>query len=177
MTKMFKLSSPKHWSPFQMVLGNCSDKPPLYHACQRLLYTKVAWDSSWNTLSPAHTIWKSLALSWIFLISRRGCPLRLCSFHPQRFLRPGWVKSWATGSELTGEPAWSSRLGWKPAEVPSTCVVLGILTQLVWAEDGRVAGSSVWFFTTASVSASWKEKMSCFKHFTRSIFCSTLVDF
>lgn len=103
------------------------------------------------------------------LNSRRGCPLRLCSLHPHRLLRPHWVMPWATASELTAEPAWSNMCG---SGYFNSMLCLWVCLR---AEDGRVAGSSVWFFTTAAVPASGKEKMSCFKHLTGSSF-STLGD-
>lgn len=174
---MFNLSSPKQWSPFQMVLGNYSERPASYYTCQRLLFTEVAWDSAWNTLMFSHTSRKTLALSWIFLNAGKGCPLRLCSLYPQRFLRPGWVTSWATGSELTAEPAWEQQVGLETCRRPFHLCGSGDFN---WAclrvEDGRVAGNSVLFFSAADVPASGKEKMSRFKYLTGSSF-STAGDF
>lgn len=162
-----------------MVLPNYSERPALYGSGQRLLFMQAAWDDAWNIHVLLSTLWDSSSLLNFLEFKKRLLTKAVQS--PSLEVPKTWlVTPWATRSELTVEPAWSNVLDWKPAKGLSTCVGLGILTKrcdsgLFW-ENGKTAGSSMWLFTAAALSASGREKMSCFKHLTGSCF-STLGDF
>lgn len=53
---------------------------------------------------------------------------RLCSLHPWRFKRPGWMKPWGTWSDLVMHPSLSRRLSWRTLEVSSKLNHPGILS-------------------------------------------------
>lgn len=63
-----------------------------------------------------------------FLEFKNWLPAEAVPSPSLEFLRPDWAKPWVTWSELTEEPALSSRLDCRSSKGLSTSMVLGILT-------------------------------------------------
>lgn len=104
-----------------------------------LLFAKVVWDTAWNILMSSHASWKTLLLL-NFLEFKNRLPAEAVPSPSSEFLRPDWAKPRVTWSELTEEPALSSRLDCRSSKGLSTCMVLGILT---WCHN--IVSSWTWW--------------------------------